>query len=56
MVLQTGEVLSRQDGSFLNKLTINHATEEDSGMYICLGANTKGYTIRSAYLTVLPGS
>ncbi|KAK2166455.1 hypothetical protein LSH36_39g15019 [Paralvinella palmiformis] len=56
VVLQTGEVLSRQDGSFLNKLTINHATEEDSGMYICLGANTKGYTIRSAYLTVLPES
>lgn len=55
MVLPTGEVWSRPDGSYLNKLLIARAKEEDAGMYICLGANTMGYSFRSAYLTVLPG-
>uniref|UniRef100_A0A8D0AIK4 Fibroblast growth factor receptor-like 1 n=1 Tax=Sander lucioperca TaxID=283035 RepID=A0A8D0AIK4_SANLU len=54
VVLPTGEVWSRPDGSYLNKLLITRAKEEDSGMYICLGANTMGYSFRSAYLTVLP--
>ncbi|KAM9571250.1 fibroblast growth factor receptor-like 1 isoform 2-T4 [Salvelinus alpinus] len=54
MVLPTGEVWSRPDGSYLNKLLITRAKEEDSGMYICLGANTMGYSFRSAFLTVLP--
>lgn len=55
MVLPTGEVWSRPDGSYLNKLLITRAKEDDAGMYICLGANTMGYSFRSAYLTVLPG-
>lgn len=55
VVLPTGEVWSRPDGSYLNKLLITRAKEEDAGMYICLGANTMGYNFRSAYLTVLPG-
>ncbi|KAL0176599.1 hypothetical protein M9458_028929, partial [Cirrhinus mrigala] len=42
------------DGSYLNKLLITRAKEEDAGMYICLGANTMGYSFRSAFLTVLP--
>ncbi|XP_072314462.1 fibroblast growth factor receptor-like 1 [Eucyclogobius newberryi] len=54
MVLPTGEVWSRPDGSYLNKLLISRAKEEDAGMYICLGANTMGYSFRSAFLTVLP--
>lgn len=55
VVLPTGEVWSRPDGSYLNKLLITRAKEDDGGMYICLGANTMGYSFRSAYLTVLPG-
>lgn len=55
VVLPTGEVWSRPDGSYLNKLMISRAKEEDAGMYICLGANTMGYSFRSAFLTVLPG-
>lgn len=55
VVLPTGEVWSRPDGSYLNKLLITRAKNEDAGMYICLGANTMGYSFRSAYLTVLPG-
>ncbi|XP_049340240.1 fibroblast growth factor receptor-like 1b [Astyanax mexicanus] len=54
MVLPTGEVWSRPDGSYLNKLAIVKARDEDAGMYICLGANTMGYSFRSAYLSVLP--
>lgn len=55
VVLPTGEVWSRPDGSYLNKLLITRAREEDAGMYICLGANTMGYSFRSAFLTVQPG-
>ena len=55
VVLPMGEVWSRPDGSYLNKLLITRAKEEDAGMYICLGANTMGYSFRSAFLTVLPG-
>ena len=55
VVLPAGEVWSRPDGSYLNKLMISQATERDSGMYICLGANTNGYSLKSAFLEVLPG-
>ncbi|XP_028995100.1 fibroblast growth factor receptor-like 1 [Betta splendens] len=54
VVLPTGEVWSRPDGSYLNKLLITRAREDDAGMYICLGANTMGYNFRSAFLTVQP--
>ncbi|XP_070210630.1 fibroblast growth factor receptor-like 1, partial [Littorina saxatilis] len=55
VVLRTaGEVLSGPDDSYLNKLVIHHATAKDAGMYLCLGANTNGYSLRSAYLNVVP--
>lgn len=54
VVLPTGDVWSRPDGSYLNKLLIARARPDDAGMYICLGANTMGYSFRSAFLTVLP--
>ncbi|XP_063046006.1 fibroblast growth factor receptor-like 1 [Engraulis encrasicolus] len=53
VLLSTGKVLSRLDGSYFSKLFITRAKEEDAGMYICLGANTMGYSFRIAYLTVL---
>lgn len=55
VVLPTGDVWSRPDGSYLNKLLITRARQDDAGMYICLGANTMGYSFRSAFLTVRPG-
>lgn len=55
VVLPTGDVWSRPDGSYLNKLLVTRARPDDAGMYICLGANTMGYSFRSAFLTVLPG-
>ncbi|XP_046704681.1 fibroblast growth factor receptor-like 1b [Silurus meridionalis] len=53
MVLRTKEAWPRPDGSYLNKLAIVKARDEDAGTYICLGANSMGYNFRSAYLTVL---
>ncbi|XP_036083269.1 fibroblast growth factor receptor-like 1 isoform X2 [Rousettus aegyptiacus] len=53
VVLPTGDVWSRPDGSYLNKLLVTRARPDDAGMYICLGANTMGYSFRSAFLTVL---
>lgn len=50
----TGEVLSDPNGSYLNKLVIKHASADDAGMYICLGANSMGYSFRAAYLHVVP--
>ncbi|XP_050395678.1 fibroblast growth factor receptor-like 1 [Patella vulgata] len=55
VVLKTGEVWNRPDGTYVNKLLITHATESDGGMYICLGANSMGYSFRSAFLTVSSG-
>ncbi|XP_024600748.1 fibroblast growth factor receptor-like 1 [Neophocaena asiaeorientalis asiaeorientalis] len=51
VVLPTGDVWSRPDGSYLNKLLITRARQDDAGMYICLGANTMGYSFRSAFLS-----
>ncbi|XP_070539781.1 LOW QUALITY PROTEIN: fibroblast growth factor receptor-like 1 [Ptychodera flava] len=53
IVLPAGEIMFRPDGAYLNKLVIQRATEEDAGMYICLGANTMGYNYRTAFLDVL---
>ncbi|XP_033122405.1 fibroblast growth factor receptor-like 1 isoform X2 [Anneissia japonica] len=54
IVLPPGQIAPQRDGTYLNKLTIIKATQEDSGMYVCLGANTMGYSFKSAFLEVLP--
>ena len=51
-VLKTGEVWKDTEGFYLNKLIIRNTLPSDAGMYICLGANTMGYSFRSAFLTV----
>ena len=55
LVLKTGKVLARKGDVYLNKLTIYDAQPSDSGMYVCVGANSMGHSVRSAFLTVLPG-
>ena len=55
LVLPAGEIWRRPDGSYLNKLMIQQATDVDAGMYICLGANNMGFSFKSAFLEVLPG-
>lgn len=54
VVLKSGQNWKRPDGSYVNKLIIKRATLEDSGMYICLGASSFGYSIRPAFLQVQP--
>ena len=55
LVLKTGEVWKDAEGFYLNKLVIRNILPSDAGMYICLGANTMGYSFRSAFLTVSKG-
>ena len=55
VVLKTGEVWKDNEGFYLNKLIIRKIAPSDTGMYICLGANTMGYSFRSAFLTVSTG-
>ncbi|GFU10989.1 fibroblast growth factor receptor-like 1 [Nephila pilipes] len=51
-ILKSTEVQERPDGSFINKLILNGVSKKDAGKYICLGANTIGYSFRSAFLTI----
>ncbi|XP_076372064.1 fibroblast growth factor receptor-like 1 isoform X2 [Tachypleus tridentatus] len=53
-ILTSSEVSKKPDGLFLHKLQIPAARESDTGQYLCLGANTLGYSYRSAFLTVMP--
>ncbi|KAK3580098.1 hypothetical protein CHS0354_005156 [Potamilus streckersoni] len=52
IVLKAGKVWNGPDGSYINKLNIPRVSEDDAGMYICLGANSRGYSFRSAFLTI----
>ncbi|XP_071946951.1 fibroblast growth factor receptor-like 1 [Antedon mediterranea] len=56
IVLPPGQIAIQKDGTYLNKLTISNAKVENTGMYVCLGANTMGYSFKSAFLKVLPGT
>lgn len=50
----SGMALVHTDGSYLTKLQIQSTKVHDSGMYICWGANTMGFSFRSAFLVVEP--
>ncbi|XP_048746017.2 fibroblast growth factor receptor-like 1 isoform X2 [Ostrea edulis] len=52
VILKASEIGSGSDGTYLNKFVIHHVTEADGGMYICLAANTMGFSWRSAHLIV----
>ncbi|XP_036355932.1 fibroblast growth factor receptor-like 1 [Octopus sinensis] len=54
VVLKSGGNWKRPDGSYVNKLTIKRITSEDSGLYICLGATSFGFSCRQAFLKVHP--
>ena len=51
----TQSVKDKSSGTYTNKLTIQRATTDDAGKYICLGANDVGFATKEAYLTVLDG-
>lgn len=55
LVLKTTEVYKDSEGFYVNKLVIKSVQLADAGMYICLGANTMGYSFRSAFLIIQNG-
>nr|XP_026690297.1 fibroblast growth factor receptor-like 1 isoform X2 [Ciona intestinalis] len=55
VILPTQETLYLpEERTYLNKHVIVRATEHDAGRYLCVAANTRGYRLRGAYLSVLP--
>ena len=54
VVLPVQHLWQRDDGSYMSELVIAKTVSQDSGMYVCLGANRRGYNYRSTFLTVLP--
>ena len=48
------EQMLRERNVFVSTLTIRQVTGKDSGVYVCFGANSKGYNYRKATLAVLP--
>ncbi|KAG8193327.1 hypothetical protein JTE90_022957 [Oedothorax gibbosus] len=51
-ILKSTEVVESADGSFINRLVLKGVGKKDGGKYICLGANTIGYSYRGAFLTI----
>lgn len=41
------------EDTYLSKLILNNVTERDSGFYVCVAMNYRGYILREAYLHVL---
>lgn len=39
-------------GVYVSRLLVTGARASDAGKYICLGANSRGYSFRSAFLSV----
>lgn len=53
---KTSKIYAERDGTWMNKLVLSRVTERDAGLYICLAANSMGYSVRRAYLTVHQGN
>lgn len=47
-------IYNKEKKYYINQLTIKQASVKDSGIYVCFGANSKGYNYRKAYLKVVP--
>lgn len=50
-------VEEKEAGTYINTLTIESVSYDDSGMYVCSGINQRGGSDkREAYITVIPGT
>jgi hypothetical protein len=47
-------VYNKEKNVYVNTLTIKQAQVKDAGIYVCFGANSKGYNYRKAHLKVIP--
>lgn len=45
---------NKENNYYVNQLVIKQADVKDTGVYVCFGANLKGYSYRKAYLKVIP--
>ncbi|CAF0849721.1 unnamed protein product [Brachionus calyciflorus] len=45
---------NKEKNYYVSQLTIKQANVKDSGIYVCFGATTNGYSYRKSYLKVLP--
>lgn len=52
--LEGDELVRKEDGSYLKTLQLDPLSENDAGLYLCLGNNRYGYTIEKTYLNVKP--
>lgn len=41
------------EDTYLSKLILNNVSEKDSGIYICVGINLRGFKIREVFLNVI---
>lgn len=41
------------DDTYLSKLILNNVSERDTGFYVCVGINYRGFKIRQAFLNVI---
>ncbi len=53
-VLKSTQVTDNGNGLYLNNLVIGKTQITDSGNYICLAANSNGFSFKATHLTVLP--
>ncbi len=53
-VLKSTQVIDSGNGLYLNNLVIGKTQILDSGNYICLAANSNGFSFKATHLTVLP--
>ncbi|XP_057368211.1 fibroblast growth factor receptor-like 1 isoform X2 [Daphnia carinata] len=52
--LEGDELMRKEDGSYLKTLQLDPLSENDAGLYLCLGKNRYGYSIERTYLNVKP--
>lgn len=45
---------NKEKNYYVSQLVIKQASVKDTGVYVCFGASTKGYSYRKSYLKVIP--
>lgn len=52
--IQERTTFNAEKNYYISQLIIKQTTVKDTGVYVCFGANSKGYSYRKSYLKVLP--
>lgn len=51
--LESAGEMEVSEGEYLSKLILNNVSEKDSGIYICVGYNLRGFRIREVFLNII---